>query len=372
MLEIESQMIQQYRCQKMNLSSNQVDIDSIEKLKSLLDTYIGLHSARIGRAYVSLFSKGLEIPINEVFTFFNSKDIVKLRSFRTTLHKCTKELSKVIHKSTLKRKTTADFRNMLTPNMTFVEKSLDTIYKKEKSYSQAELEDNLIHYLHMNRDQSKRLIYNLWNSGILTVVNESEILTKEKRKFLLFKDYYGFDINDLNKTEQNCIDEIVMHYIRNFGPVTLYDIAWWSGFSISEIQSTLKKQENNIIKLKSKEIPNILFLSKCEENNLRYNNKNNSLQNWARFLSFEDSSIKAYYETRSLFNPDYKDYFNKIGEVYSTVLCDGLIVGTWSYKNQKINMQLNSITQKNKEIINIEKDRMEKRLSEIDSLIIKH
>lgn len=370
MLEIESNIIQQYRCKKMNLSYNQIQIDNIEKLNILLNTYIGLHSARVGKVYISLLSKGLHMPINDTFAFFNSREVVKLRCFRTTLHKCTKDLSKIIHRSTLKRKTTSDFREI--SNRVYIQKTLDVIFKEHNSYTQCELEDKLIHYLHLSREQTKKLIFNFWNSGVLTVVNVSNVITKEKRKFMLFKEYYGFDINDYNETEQNCIDEIVSKYISTFGPVTINDIAWWSGFSLSEIHKTLKKKEKNIIELKTKGIKNILFLSKYEKDNLISNIKDNELQSWARFLSFEDSSIKAYYETRSLFNTFHKNYFNKIGEVYSTVICDGLIVGNWSYKNQQIKLQLNNITEEKKEIINIEKKRMEGKLSEINNLIIKH
>ena len=80
---------------------------------------------------------------------------------------------------------------------------------------------------------------------------------------------------------------------------------------------------------------------------------------WCKFMSYEDSSLKAYYETRFMYVDNYTLYFNRIGEIYATILFNGKCIGIWEInkRNQYINCHLFKCQEK--QIVDKERERME-------------
>lgn len=55
-----------------------------------------------------------------------------------------------------------------------------------------------------------------------------------------------------------------------------------------------------------------------------------------------DSKIKGrcYYSTRDFYAENHKQYFNKIGEIYATILFEGKAIGIWSLDVKKNKIEI--------------------------------
>ena len=61
---------------------------------------------------------------------------------------------------------------------------------------------------------------------------------------------------------------------------------------------------------------------------------------WCKFMSYEDSALKGYKETRYLYSEKPERLFNAIGEIYPTIIVNGKCVGFWSidFKTERLDV----------------------------------
>ena len=339
-----------YRFKKMNvLYSDEKEIGYI------LERYIGLHAARIGTPYISLLNKGFNMSVNELYNNINnSKSFIKRRFMRKTLHICHVNDLDMLHYSTKKIR-------MPNVNIRYIEISKNSISEflsLNNSSSISNLYNHVSHSCNVDLETAKLLLKYHYENGLIDFKNTSHNIYSEKREYFLLKNMTGIDLT-IDMDEQFFIDALVLRYIIGFGPVTILDICWWTGISKRKITKAINRNKNELkyFFLFNTNIEMIIHKNEIDDIISIYNKYKEIY--WCKFMSYEDSSLKAYYETRFMYIDNYTLYFNRIGEIYATILFNGKCIGIWEInkRNQYINCHLFKCQEK--QIVDKERERME-------------
>lgn len=356
-LQFEKDTLNGYRMKKLNISSEN-KISDIDEVYKLMNSYIGLHSARIGKPYISLLSKNIDIHINDLYKKINFNDeFVTRRCMRKTLHICNRTDLPMIHNATLQQRLPK-----LKEESYLNDKAEDLIINKlsANSCEREELYETLMTKLGVQKDTAKKLLEYNYESGLIYFTNVSESVYKEKRLYLLHKEnLLKQQDGDIDKIIDEAIEQLIERYIKCFGPVSKSDICWWSGLSKGKVDKALDKVKENISWLSVKENGELLCIFKDEVLKIKQNT--DILLGDCKFMAYEDTTLKAYYSTRYFYADNPKQYFNQIGEIYATIFLDGKAIGIWSLDVKKNKIMIESV-EANKaqyEIILKEKLRME-------------
>jgi uncharacterized protein YcaQ len=91
-------------------------------------------------------------------------------------------------------------------------------------------------------------VKDLWEAGELCYINKSTHWGKEDR-------YYGYTPSIYPNLHLNQIDikeaqkKLVYYHIDRFGPISIKDIAWWSGLSVKVIRDSIKELADEVMKV---------------------------------------------------------------------------------------------------------------------------
>ena len=150
----------------------------------------------------------------------------------------------------------------------------------------------------------------------------------------LFQEYFpGMDLNAVD--EEDAKKSMIKKYLASFGPVTVTDASWWSGFTKTEVKQALEDFKEEILNLKISGLEGnyILLASDSELLDLTKIPDKPSVN----FLPLLDPYLMGYKDReRYLAQEHYANVFDRSGNVTSTILCDGTIIGVWDFSEEKI------------------------------------
>ncbi|MCH5583391.1 winged helix DNA-binding domain-containing protein [Shimazuella sp. AN120528] len=132
--------------------------------------------------------------------------------------------------------------------------------------------------------------------------------------------------------------KLVYYHIDRFGPVSIKDIAWWSGLSVKVIRDSIKELANEVIIVEVEATNTEYFMT--EKGLSHYQDSSFQNEGWLTLLAYEDPTLKGYYESRFLY-VDQKHYellFNKIGESRASIIMNGKAIGIWTIDKRKRNI----------------------------------
>lgn len=143
--------------------------------------------------------------------------------------------------------------------------------------------------------------------------------------YALFSDKIpNIDLRSIDPIEAR--RSVVDSYIRVFGPVSLSDIAWWTGFPKGEVAKTIETPSSDIIEVEVDSRRCIISKSDLEKAGQAL------VGPVVNLLPQLDAFIMGYKErARYLDDKDKEFVFDRSGNATSTILIDGLIVGVWDY-----------------------------------------
>ena len=82
--------------------------------------------------------------------------------------------------------------------------------------------------------------------GLLARAHPAGSWKSQAYNYALFEEYYP-DIDLYSISEESARFEVVRYYLSAYGPVTMDDIIWWTGFAKSEVRSALKQLKKDIV-----------------------------------------------------------------------------------------------------------------------------
>ncbi len=151
-------------------------------------------------------------------------------------------------------------------------------------------------------------------------------ITKANRYVLFEEMYRKLNLESVGSEEAKA--RLVKCYIKAFGPVTEEDIAWWTGFSKTDIKKAMATAEKELLPVKINGLKEDYLMLKTDyEQFVKFKPlKTRSLQ----LLPYEDPFTKGYKTRDRLIDREQEKKAYVGGGVQPSILLNGKIIGTWS------------------------------------------
>ncbi|MBE2187990.1 MAG: winged helix DNA-binding domain-containing protein, partial [Candidatus Kapabacteria bacterium] len=228
-----------------------------DNVTQVVDSVIGLHSARLPTPFVTLLSRVSDFrPKDLIEDVYVSRKMVKLRCMRRTLHIVNLEMAPVVHQATLRQRLSEfsivhklvdlDCRN------TIRERIVDLVSRTPLSSDGIVNEFIRAKWISAAHDRTriiKAVLKELWEDGTLCYINASQDWSGEKRKYGCTSHLYPTLVLS-SIPEQDAQKQLIEHYIRKFGPVTEGDISWWTGLGKKRVREIVNSLGNRLVSLR--------------------------------------------------------------------------------------------------------------------------
>jgi hypothetical protein len=114
--------------------------------------------------------------------------------------------------------------------------------------------------------------------------------------------------------------ELAQRWLRAFGPATVEDLAWWSGWSLGATRAAIAKLDTAIVELDG--APGIVLADDVEPER--------AVDPWTALLPALDATTMGW-KDRGWYLGDHAPLlFDRNGNASPTVWCDGRVVGGWA------------------------------------------
>ena len=308
------------------------------KIKKITEDIFGLHTTLAATPFLSLHSRMNEFTkqmlINELT---KKRTIGKLRCVRRTIYIIPKKMLPVAFAATKK---------MQWINSDLYEKYFGFSEKKYNEISRK------IQGLLGNKGLTTKEIKN----EIATMANISSIINLMCDQGLIYRGfpkkgwksnihtYYNFnryfpDINLNSYKEKDAQKILIRKYIKVFGPVTLKDIIWWTGFRANEVKNSIEEIKYDLRQIKVDHLDGELIIDKDDLEIL--SEISIPKKQVINVLPILDPLIMGYKQRDRFFEQSKYHYiYDKSGNATNSILLNGRIIGVWDIDEPYVKMFL--------------------------------
>jgi hypothetical protein len=311
--------INHYVMEKQHLTSKCDDV-----LKCVEDI-AGLNSVVAATPYLSLFNRVRNFKKSMLDEeMYEKKRLFRLRLMRGTLFVVTKDLLPIAYSATIDR--TQKIYGRFRKYCNLSEKELD------------KLRNEIIKILKKGERTAKEIrkeigIDNKNVSPVLRWLMEDIPLIRGRPLGTWKSEQFRYSLLpksiELNMDEKKAKILLVEKFLESFGPATLKDLAWWSGFGKKESRDILKE-------VSAIDVGGGLLLLRKEAKdfeNFRVDDESLLLMS-----GFDQYVITYRYSMcpRLVTEKNVSDIYNKYGELYDPIIRNGRIIGRWCVEGEKI------------------------------------
>jgi hypothetical protein len=151
-------------------------------------------------------------------------------------------------------------------------------------------------------------------------------------RYYRFEDIYE-DIGSKTSGEENAFEDLVMSYIRSYGPVLDTDVIWWSGLKKSVVKDILKKKADNLKELIIPELSGHFIMLK--DDLVSFRRFQTTGDNTIHFLPAMDPYIMGYKNRGRFINLAFYDYvYDRFGNAAPTIILQGEMIGIWDIEDE--------------------------------------
>lgn len=149
----------------------------------------------------------------------------------------------------------------------------------------------------------------------------------------LFQEYFpGLDLNE--EGEADAKKTLIRIYLASFGPVTVKDASWWTGFTRTEVKQVLKELQTEIMSIEISGLKEKYILLASDREWLE--SVKSPAKPQVNFLPLLDPYLMGYKERERYITQElYSKVFDRSGNATSSILCDGRIIGVWDFEEGK-------------------------------------
>lgn len=192
------------------------------------------------------------------------------------------------------------------------------------------------------KEIKKKLKVDLNISAIVNLMCDQGLLIRGKpatgwkssiHTYYPFHEYFpGIDLNEVDEAEAK--KSMVKQYVASFGPVTVTDVSWWTGFTKTEVKHILKDLRNDMISLEISGLEGEYILLASDMKRLESTSAPE--EPLINFMPLLDPYLMGYKERKRYLVPELQTkIFDRSGNATSTILMDGRIVGVWDFDEEK-------------------------------------
>ncbi|MFX0083954.1 MAG: winged helix DNA-binding domain-containing protein [Candidatus Hodarchaeota archaeon] len=320
--------INQFVLEKHHLTKN----SKIDDIIQITEHICGLHSTDLKTSYLSLFARTKVFKkIDLERELYKNKTLGRIRGMRRTLFIQTKNMIPIIHAATfgIIENSFEKYMEVRGVSMKEYQEILPQILEilKSEELSASEIRTKLNSKLDV-----PAIIQVMCDYGLLIRGKPIKNWKDRRNRYALFKEYFpDIDLSKIN--EKEAIQNLVEKYIKAYGPVSETDISWWTGINKTKIRESLKTIEYQLKKIQISELQGELIL---HDDDVKYLERvENSEETTLTLLPELDPYPMGYKERdRYISNNYYNKVFDKSGNITSTVLLDGVVIGVWDTEYQ--------------------------------------
>jgi uncharacterized protein YcaQ len=305
----------------------------IDDVVQIADDIAGLHATCPTTPYLSVFARSRDFSRADLDEeLYIKRSLGKFRSARKTLYVLPKEMIPYAH---------AAMKTMLEDRF---EK-----YIQYQGFTREEYENTAKSILELLQDNGmpttdiKKALGTKANvSAIVNVMCDQGLLIRGEPKqgwksnihtYKLFQEYLP-DVNLHQVDESTAKKELIKKYLIAFGPVTIHDISWWTGFTKTEVKKIMEELEHEITNIQIEPSGENHIMLSTEEELLQSTNPSD--KPIVNLLPALDSYLMGYKKRDRYLKQEHADFmYDRSGNATSAILVNGRIVGIWDFSEDK-------------------------------------
>lgn len=339
MQPLEESLVTQYVLHKHHLL-----VDSqAESILQVVNDIIALHATSAGTPYLSLFARMKNFQRKHLDEeFYVKRNLVRLQAMRGTLFITSTQLAPLLYQATkLPEARLLEWLHKwgisLSEYYKLAKELYDILKGDEKTLPELKkaLPKEMVRSVEIKAGKERYkgtnvniVLSAMMHKGIVISEKGPETLriTKANRFALLKEKYPNLDLESVGSEEAKAM--LAKRYVEAFGPVTEDDIAWWTGFSKTEVKSSLATMEKKLLSTKIGGFEKDYLMLKTDyEQFVKF--KPLSAHS-VLLLPFEDPYTKGYKVRDRLVDSALEKKTYVGGGVLPTILLNGKIIGTWN------------------------------------------
>lgn len=317
--------VNRYLAQRQHLAEESRTTDIVQVAR---DIY-GLHATNPTTPYMSLFARARDFTREKLDDeLYVKRSLGKIRCVRNTVHVLPRETIPIAFAAT---------KGMVEPNS---EGFLRTTGVTRPQYDDTSRE---ILRILAGEGMSTALIKKRLGTGlnISPVVNlmcDRGLLVRGRsdkgwksntHTYYVFSDYFpGLELGSIDPARAR--EMTVRQYLAGYGPVTVKDISWWSGFTITEVRGILGGLAHETARIDIPDLGGDYVMLAADRDALERSQPGG--QPTVNLLPALDPYLQGYKERRRYLDDRHYDMvFDRSGNSTSTILVDGRVVGVWDF-----------------------------------------
>ncbi|MDY6878330.1 MAG: winged helix DNA-binding domain-containing protein [Chloroflexota bacterium] len=174
-----------------------------------------------------------------------------------------------------------------------------------------------------------RLVHGMCAQGLLIRTRPRGTWRSSLYEYAALSDWLP-DVDLDSVTTEEARAWLVRHYLDVFGPATLDDVQWWTGFSKGETKKALGALEPELVEVTVEGLGDGYWMLAEDAQRLRDFASTPPDAPYAFFLPSLDPYIMGYRDRRRFLTPEHRaKLFDRAGNAVPTVWVNGQVVGAW-------------------------------------------
>ncbi len=323
---IDLEIVNHFILRKQHLT----DDARIDDILQITEDIGGLHATDAVTPYLSLFVRSSSFAKDSLdLELHVRKNLGKIRCMRSTLYILTKDMipldyaatSRIVEKNS---KGYAEFRGVSSEQYDVLSRSILKLLKG-KEMSVFDIKKAL-----KTQTDVPSVLNLMCDQGLLVRGRREKGWRDRTHKYSVFHEYFP-DIELKKYSESEAVILLVRQYLKSFGPVTENDIAWWTGFSKTQVREALSNLKRQISRLEIASLSGEFIMLQAEREALI--NTDPVREQTINLLPTLDPYLMGYKDReRYLDSKNYNWVFDRSGNAVSSILLDGRIIGVWDFE----------------------------------------
>jgi len=290
----------------------------------------GLHATNPTTPYLSLFARAGDFTRDRLdHELYVKKSLGKIRCVRTTVHVLPRETIPTAFAAT---------RSLVEPNSENFLRITGGVTREQYEETSREILRILAGEGMSTALIKKRLGTSLRVSPIVNLMCDQGLLVRGRsdkgwksntHTYYLFSDYFpGLDLAAVDPARAR--EATVKQYLAGYGPATVKDISWWSGFTLTEVRRILGVLARETVRITLQEAEGEYVMLAADRAALEHFEPGD--QPAVNLLPALDPYLQGYKERQRYLDDSHYDLaFDRSGNSTSTILVDGRVAGVWDF-----------------------------------------
>lgn len=328
MPSISLERVNRFVLQKQHLAGDSHIDDVVRIAKDIC----GLHGTGIKEPYLALFARARNFTREQLDEeLFVRRTLGKVRCMRGTLYILPVEIIPVAFAATrtmvekISRRY-AEFRGVSANEYLDVSRAILGLLKG-REMTIAQIKAGLGNFrLHL-----PAVLNLMCDQGLLVRIQSCDNWKSRNYRYAAFREYFR-DVDLTRLSESEALVLLLRSYLRSFGPATETDIAWWIGVSRAKVRVALDKIGTEISPLDIAELKGDYIILRADLDVMTGPAAGGHIVN---LLPTLDPYLMGYKQRERYLHAEHRDrVFDRSGNVTSTILVDGKVVGVWDFSEK--------------------------------------